>query len=107
MLKEGVFKLSDLFEISGTKSLDEGYIDFIEQGINFVGRVNENNGIKGKIELQKFPPNEPYTITATVIGNYKYAKYQLEPYYCSQNINKLKPKFKINNKLVILLKLKK
>lgn len=32
------------------------------------------------------------TITATVIGNYKYVKLQKESYYCSQNINKLSHK---------------
>lgn len=42
--------------------------------------------------MQKFLPNDPYTITATVIGNYKYVKLQKEKYYCSQNINKLTPK---------------
>ncbi len=66
---------------------------FVDEGINFVGRVSENNGIKGKIARQIFEPNEAYTITATVIGNYKYVKYQREPYYTSQNINKLIPKF--------------
>lgn len=66
---------------------------FVDEGINFVGRVSENNGIKGKIAKQIFEPNEAYTITATVIGNYKYVKYQREPYYTSQNINKLIPKF--------------
>ena len=64
----------------------------VEQGINFVGRTFDNNGIQGKIEKQNFAPNEPFTITATVIGNYKYVKFQKEPYYCSQNINKLTPK---------------
>lgn len=48
--------------------------------------------MQGKIEKQIFEPNEPFTITATVIGNYKYVKFQIEPYYCSQNINKLMPK---------------
>ena len=66
---------------------------FVDEGINFVGRVSENNGIKGKIAKQIFEPNEAHTITATVIGNYKYVKYQREPYYTSQNINKLIPKF--------------
>lgn len=95
------FKLSQLFDISGTKSLDEGYLEFVEDGINFVGRVDENNGIKGKIKKQNFEPNEPFTITATVIGNYKYVKFQTEPYYCSQNINKLIPKFKINTEIAL------
>ena len=86
------FKLGDLFEIVGTKSLDSNAIDFVDIGINFVGRTFEDNGIQGKIERRNFEPNEPFTITATVIGNYKYVKFQKEPYYCSQNINKLTPK---------------
>lgn len=88
----GEFRLGDLFEIVGTKSLDSNAIDFIETGINFIGRTFEDNGIQGKIERRDFEPNEPFTITATVIGNYKYVKFQKEPYYCSQNINKLTPK---------------
>lgn len=81
-----------MFEVEGTKSLDSNAIDFVETGINFIGRTFENNGIQGKILKRNFEPNEPFTITATVIGNYKYVKYQKEPYYCSQNINKLTPK---------------
>ena len=88
----GEYKLEDLFDIVGTKSLDSNAITFVKSGINFVGRTFENNGIQGRIDLQDFEPNNPYTITATVIGNYKYVKYQKEPYYCSQNINKLTPK---------------
>lgn len=91
-VKWGEYKLGDLFEIVGTKSLDSNAIEFTETGINFIGRTSENNGIQGKIQKRNFEPNEPYTITATVIGNYKYVKYQKERYYCSQNINKLTPK---------------
>ncbi|MBN6066446.1 restriction endonuclease subunit S [Aggregatibacter actinomycetemcomitans] len=88
----GEFELHELFDIVGTKSLDSNAVDFVNEGINFVGRTFENNGIQGKIKKQKFEPNEANTITATVIGNYKYVKLQKEPYYCSQNINKLTPK---------------
>lgn len=91
-VKWGEYKIGNLFDIVGTKSLDSNAIDFIEEGINFIGRTFENNGIQGKIARRNFEPNEPFTITATVIGNYKYVKYQKEPYYCSQNINKLIPK---------------
>ena len=86
------FQLQELFYIVGTKSLDSNAIDFLDNGINFVGRTFEDNGIQGKIKKQDFEPNAPYTITATVIGNYKYVKFQEQPYYCSQNINKLTPK---------------
>lgn len=104
MLEEvewGEFKIGDLFEVTGTKSLDSNAIDFVKNGINFIGRTFENNGIQGKIEERDFKPNAPFTITATVIGNYKYVKYQKEPYYCSQNINKLTPNFQINERLAI------
>lgn len=72
--------------------MDSNAIEFTKTGINFIGRTSENNGIQGKIQKRDFEPNKPYTITATVIGNYKYVKLQTEPYYCSQNINKLTPK---------------
>ena len=88
------FKVEEIFNVEGTRSLDAGTLTFIDEGINFIGRTNENNGIQGKIEKQIFEPNKSNTITATVIGNYKYVKYQKEPYYCSQNINKLTPIFK-------------
>jgi hypothetical protein len=47
---------------------------------------------KGKFKKEILNLMKQFTITATVIGNYKYVKYQTEPYYCSQNINKLTPK---------------
>jgi len=84
--------LEELFEIVGTKSLDRNAINFTKEGFNFIGRTFENNGIQGKITRQEFEPNKPFTITATVIGQYKYVKFQKEPYYCSQNINKLTAK---------------
>nr|WP_120870878.1 restriction endonuclease subunit S [Helicobacter pylori] len=95
-IKWGEFKLGDLFEIVGTKSLDSNAIDFTDTGINFVGRTFSNNGIQGKTPTKAFKPNKPFTITATVIGQYKYVKFQTEPYYCSQNINKLTPKIIIH-----------
>jgi len=85
-----------LFEIVWIKSLDSNAIDFIKNWINFVGRTFENNWIQWKIKKQDFEPNEPFTITATVIWNYKYVKYQKDFYYCSQNINKFTPKFIIS-----------
>ena len=84
-----LFRVDEIFEVVGTKSLDAGAVEFKDNGINFVGRTYENNGVQGKIDKQDYEPNNANTITATVIGNYKYVKYQEEPYYCSQNINKL------------------
>ena len=94
-----MFRVGDLFTVEGTKSLDAGVLEFRDTGVNFVGRTDENNGVQGKIDRQVFEPNDAKTITATVIGNYKYVKYQEEPYYCSQNVNKLTPVFSINQLL--------
>ena len=102
----GEYELQKLFYITGTKSLDSNAIEFTKEGVNFIGRTFDNNGIQGKIERRTFEPNEPNTITATVIGNYKYVKYQTEEYYCSQNINKLAPKAifeKWNKKIAFFL----
>lgn len=93
------FRVGDLFTVEGTKSLDAGTLEFRDKGVNFVGRTDENNGVQGKIARQTFAPNDAKTITVTVIGNYKYVKYQEEPYYCSQNVNKLTSIFPINQLL--------
>lgn len=90
------FRIGELFEVTGTKSIDAGKLTFSDHGINFIGRTGEFNGIQGKIEKLDFAPNPANTITVTVIG-YKYVKYQEEPYYCSQNVNKLTPKFELNH----------
>lgn len=87
--------MKDLFEIVWTKSLDSNAIDFVKDWINFIWRTFENNWIQWKIEKRSFEPNEPFTLTASVIWNYKYVKFQREEYYCSQNINKLTPNEKI------------
>ena len=68
------FRIDQLFNVEGTRSLDAGKLEFVSDGVNFVGRTDENNGVQGKIKIQSFGPNEKNTITATVIGNYKYVR---------------------------------
>ena len=94
------FRLEELFEITGTKSIDEKNIQYTNEksAIDFVTRTKN---IPGKINKLDYEPNEPYTISATVIGNKKYVKYHKKPYYCCQNINKLIPKFKINENIAL------
>lgn len=100
------YRLEDLFEISGTVGFDRPEVNFVEQGINFIGRTSEYNGKQGEVFISKevivsknksgkskrIPLNESNTITASVIGNYKYVRFQKKEYYCSQNINKLTPR---------------
>ena len=46
-------KLSDLFYIYTGSKLDFGKQVLREDGINFVSRNSNNNGVVGKVELQK------------------------------------------------------
>lgn len=90
------FKIGDLFDCKGTKSLDEGKLAFVEKnGVNFVTRKSDNYGISGQIPVQAFEPNAANTITSNVVGR-KMVRYQERPYYCSQNINKLTARFELN-----------
>lgn len=82
------FRVGDLFEVSGTKSLDAGSLQFVPNGINFIGRTLNNNGIQGGIIEQEFEPNEANSITVSQVGTI-IALYQEEPYYTSQNVAKV------------------
>ena len=55
----GEYKLENLFEIAGTKSLDSNAIEFVDKGINFIGRTFENNGIQGKLQEGILSPMLP------------------------------------------------
>ena len=96
------FRIGDLFNVLWTKSLDSNAVEFLDEWVNFVWRTFENNWIQWKIARRDFEPNEPFSLTATVIWNYKYVKFQREEYYCSQNINKITPKenFFVWNKFI-------
>ena len=96
------FRIGDLFNVLWTKSLDSNVVEFLDEWVNFVWRTFENNWIQWKIARRDFEPNEPFSLTATVIWNYKYVKFQREEYYCSQNINKITPKenFFVWNKFI-------
>ena len=62
-----------------------------EGTIIFVGRSTDNNGHQGYVNVPKekviIPQN---TLTLGMVGTYKKAYYQIEPFTCSQNIAILK-----------------
>lgn len=68
------------------KSIDLNKLEEDNQGVNYVGRTEENNGITSRV---KQVDQEAYTgscITVPMVGNALKSTYQTESFYTSQNI---------------------
>ncbi|MBR2148444.1 MAG: restriction endonuclease subunit S, partial [Campylobacter sp.] len=90
----GEFRIGDLFDISTSKSIDEGKLIlskiFSKDCIEFVGRTRENNGIKGYTKIiDKIKPNPSNTISISQVGTIA-AQLRKNSWYASQNIFILK-----------------
>ena len=87
------YPLSRLFEIkSGTRLRKQ---DMREGGINYVGASAFNNGITAKIgNDEKIHPAG--TITVCYNGSIGQAFYQNEPYWATDDVNVLYPKFRLS-----------
>lgn len=86
----GEFRLGDLFDISTSKSIDEGKLIlskiFSKDCIEFVGRTRENNGIKGYTKIiDKIKPNPSNTISISQVGTIA-TQLRKNSWYASQNI---------------------
>lgn len=97
-LRTKAIKLSSLFSIKKGKRLTKA--DMIEGDINFIGATSQNNGITAKISNDKYlhPEN---TITVTYNGSVGEAFYQVDPFWASDDVNVLYPKFSLNESLAI------
>lgn len=71
-------------------------------GVEFIGRTEENNGIQGYYNDQFIAPNDRNTISISQIGA-QTAQYRSKPWYASQNIFKLKPRFELNERRALFL----
>lgn len=84
-----------MFELRGLRAIDKTKLIFKEEGVEFVGRTNINNGVQGYIEEQDFEPYKGGTISVSQVGTIV-AQYRENPYYCSQNIVSLSYSRKLN-----------
>ena len=88
-----MIKLSELFYIYTGSKLDFGKQQPNENGINFVSRNSNNNGVVGKIELQ--PNMKVYKkgdITVPLGGSYLLSAFvQDEDFVTAQNVDVLRP----------------
>ena len=88
------FKLSSMFDVTTSKSVDRRYLDFVDDSdaVDFVGRGTLNNGIQGRIlpEHVSFKPNSAHTMSLSQIGN-NWATWHDAPWFASQNVFVLTP----------------
>jgi hypothetical protein len=86
------FRLNELFYIKKGKRLTEA--NMIKGKTPFIGAIDNNNGYRQFIGQQ--PIHEGNTITVNYNGSVAEAFYQPKPFWASDDVNVLYPKFKMN-----------
>ena len=101
------FKIEDLFEIKKGKRLTKS--NMTEGTVPFIGSIDSNNGYREFIGQE--PIHLGNTITVNYNGSVAEAFYQPKPFWASDDVNVLYPKFKMNQYnalfIVSLIKLEK
>jgi len=94
------FRYDEIFDIKKGKRLTKA--DMIEGNINFIGASKYSNGLTAKISNDEHihPAN---TITLSYNGSIGEAFFQTEPFWATDDINVLYPKFKINTYIAMFL----
>ncbi len=101
------FKLEDLFDLKKGKRLTKANMS--KGKTPFIGAIDKNNGYR---EFIGQPPiHEANTISINYNGSVAEAFYQPNPFWASDDVNVLYPKFKMNKYIalfiVTLIKLEK
>jgi hypothetical protein len=86
------FKYEDLFYIKKGKRLVKE--DFASGNTPFIGAIDSNNGYRDFID--KLPIHMGNTITVNYNGSVGEAFYQPNPFWASDDVNVLYPKFPLN-----------
>lgn len=94
------FKLEDLFEIKKGKRLTKARM--VKGSTPFIGAIDSNNGLTGFIDLD--PLHKGNTITVNYNGNgVAEAFYQEKPFWCSDDVNVLYPKFELTPTIALFI----
>ena len=86
------FEIQELFEIKKGKRLTKA--DMIKGGTPFIGSIESNNGYREYIDQE--PIHTGNTITVNYNGSVAEAFYQPKPFWASDDVNVLYPKFNMN-----------
>jgi hypothetical protein len=94
------FRYDEIFEIKKGKRLTKA--NMIEGTTNYVGATKFNNGITVKIGNEGHI-HTPNTITVSYNGSIAEAFYQIEPFWATDDVNVLYPKFALNPYIAMFL----
>ena len=92
-------KVDDLFYVYSGSKLDYGKQTESKEGINFVSRNSNNNGVVGKVVLEEgMKVYRKGDITVPLGGSYLLSAFvQEEDFVTAQNVNVLRPKNKMKD----------
>lgn len=86
-------KLSDLFDVNYGLNLELNALTLCEDGINFVSRSAENNGVSAKVRpIDGLEPTEGGVLTVAGGGSVLETFLQSEPFYSGRDLYYLRPK---------------
>ena len=94
------FRYDEIFDIKKGKRLTKA--NMIDGNINFIGATKFNNGITAQIANDSHI-HSANTITVSYNGSIAEAFYQKEPFWATDDVNVLYPKFKLNPFIAIFL----
>lgn len=98
--KWGWFRLDSLFDIKKGKRLTRG--DMRVGATPFIGAVDKNNGLTAFVD--KAPIHPAGTLTVNYNGNgVAEAFYQPKPFWCSDDVNVLYPKFAMTTEIGLFI----
>ena len=94
------FRYDEIFDIKKGKRLTKA--DMIEGYVNYIGATDSNNGITAKISNDTHIHSEN-TIIASYNGSIAEAFYQSKPFWATDDVNVLYPKFILTPEIALFL----
>jgi len=94
------FRYDEIFDIKKGKRLTKA--DMIEGDVNYIGATDSNNGITAKISNDTHIHSEN-TITVSYNGSIAEAFYQSKPFWATDDVNVLYPKFILTPEIALFL----
>jgi hypothetical protein len=93
------FKVGDLFDIKKGKRLTQAQM--VKGNTPFIGAIDKNNGLTSFIDRE--PIHRGNTITVNYNGSVAEAFYQPVPFWCSDDVNVLYPRFKLTPAIALFI----
>ena len=94
-------KVTDIFYTSESQGMVEYQMNYKKNGINFIGRGSDNNGVVNTVEeIESIKPLPGNCITVAMSGSVMESCVQKEEFYSSYHIKILRPKIEMSDKIL-------